>query len=89
MAGHLFIHSPIYDLSPHHFPLPTLILLSPGFDLALWPKWRNTPWIDIQVRLAVTLLDMLEVRRGLDARYVPMEILQPTIERWLIVSYTL
>ena len=35
------------------------------------------------------LLDMLEVRRGIDARYIPIKILQPTIQRRVIVPYTL
>ena len=39
--------------------------------------------------LAVILLDMLKIRRRLDARYVPIEVLQPTIQGWVVVSYTL
>ena len=59
-------------LFPHDFPLPALILLSPGFHLGLRSKWCNTLRIDIQVGLAVIFLDMLEIRRRLDARYIPI-----------------
>ena len=39
--------------------------------------------------LAVVLLDMLKIRRRLDARYIPIEVLQPTIQGRVVVSYTL
>ena len=66
---------------------PLLTQLRPRLQIRYGTIWHNTFGIDIWMALDVILLDMIEVRRVLDALHIEVHVLDIPMQIRIVVSY--
>src|SRR2546423_4048971 len=71
-----------------HLPCPQLAKVALKPVLYIWPRThgRNMPWVNIVMALGIILLDVLEMRRLLEALHIPVQVFQIVVQKRIVVS---